>query len=507
MQTYKAYTALILSLGLLIFAPPSISRIYRPSDAQALTLAVIDANSSGQDDIIDLQGGIFEFVNDCDTTDDNDGTNASCSQVNALPVIADAEGAGKLSIINGVIERDLSTPVSIRRASDDFRLIEIASGGDLTLYNITLRNGNAFDLASQVPPPLANLADGGPRILEITSDDGGAIYNAGTLDIQNSTLSNNVADESGGAIYNADGATLSIQSSNINNNLARNNDDSENNEGGGGIFNASGGTITTISNTTIADNDSKGNGGGLNNHGATRHIFNSTFSSNFCCSVDVIGGICPDPSAGEGGGIYNALGSDVLQIVNSTIANNAALNGGGIANLANAQQGISDNIPNPSSGLHVHNSTISGNTASVEGGGIFNSDNGPATIDNLVSSIVAGNSDNDDENSPDVYDGTQDNILNESHNLIGNNSGSTGTFSNGINNDIVGDSVSPINPLLGPLGFNEGFTSTMALLPGSPAINHGLNPHALHYDQRRSPFARVKCSRPDIGAYELQRCF
>ena len=66
-----------------------------------------------------------------------------------------------------------------------------------------------------------------------------------------------------------------------------------------------------------------------------------------------------------------------------------------------------------------------------------------------------------------------------SHNLIGDGSG-------GLADSIIGD------PMLAPLADNGGPTQTMALLPGSPAIDTGSNALAvdangvaLAYDQRR----------------------
>jgi hypothetical protein len=55
-------------------------------------------------------------------------------------------------------------------------------------------------------------------------------------------------------------------------------------------------------------------------------------------------------------------------------------------------------------------------------------------------------------------------------------------------------------PKLGPLADNGGPTLTMALLPGSPAIDAGDNTVAQPTDQRRFP--RLVGSAIDIGAYE-----
>jgi hypothetical protein len=493
----------LLLLNLLLLAIGSQAAIYRPATSNDLINDIETANASAEDDIIDLQGNIFVFAANCATTD-GDSDTTCLSEVNALPVISPVATGGRLYIVNGGIERD-DDPDDDPDTDDanDFRLIEVAAEANLSLFNITLRNGNAVGLGGE------------EGILEVIADDGGAIYNFGYLSIQNSTLANNTADLSGGAIYNAVGATLVMQSSNINGNFSNNNEDGTRN-GGGGIFNV--GIIAGISNSTITNNQTAGFGAGINNQGEAHHIFNSTISTNYAC-ISVEGGICPEEAAtGRGGGIYNDSTATVLQIINSTISGNHALEGGGAFNdSVGVVARINDNIPTVTTGVHFYNTTISNNTAYEGGGGIYNTDlssaegNPPATIENLVSTIVANNTDTQlstaEDYAPDLFDGAVNNVTNESNNLIGNNAGSQSTFTNGVNEDIVGTDVAPIDPMLGALGFNEGFTDTMALLPGSPAINKGLNPFALFYDQRRKPFKRVKCSRPDIGAYELQRCF
>src|SRR5207244_3386220 len=78
---------------------------------------------------------------------------------------------------------------------------------------------------------------------------------------------------------------------------------------------------------------------------------------------------------------------------------------------------------------------------------------------------------------------------------------STGV-TNGVNGNQVGTSAQPIDPHLGVLQNNGGPTPTMALLPGSPAIDAGANNVAPSYDQRG--FARPVNGIADIGAYEFQ---
>ena len=64
---------------------------------------------------------------------------------------------------------------------------------------------------------------------------------------------------------------------------------------------------------------------------------------------------------------------------------------------------------------------------------------------------------------------------------------------------VVGDLFN-MNPLLGPLRDNGGPTPTQALLPGSPAIDHGDDAGCPTADQRGVP--RPRGAACDIGAYE-----
>jgi hypothetical protein len=89
------------------------------------------------------------------------------------------------------------------------------------------------------------------------------------------------------------------------------------------------------------------------------------------------------------------------------------------------------------------------------------------------------------------------------YNLIGDGTGMTGC-SNGVNGNQVGSASAPIDPLLEPLADNGGPTQTMALLPGSPAIDAGNNAYATDWDQRGAPFRRIVNGVIDIGAFEVQ---
>jgi len=133
----------------------------------------------------------------------------------------------------------------------------------------------------------------------------------------------------------------------------------------------------------------------------------------------------------------------------------------------------------------MDNSTVSGNPA----GGIVNG--GTATLQN---SIV--------DNNAGINCGGTITITSHGYNLSSDDTCKLNGPGDLNNHD----------PLLGPLQNNGGATQTMALLPGSPAIDGG-NPsgctdnqgHLLKTDQRGMPRPdpedRGGC---DVGAYERQ---
>ena len=82
------------------------------------------------------------------------------------------------------------------------------------------------------------------------------------------------------------------------------------------------------------------------------------------------------------------------------------------------------------------------------------------------------------------------------YNLIGDGSGGTGLVTG--NGNQVGTAASPIDPLLGLLQDNGGPTFTMALLPGSPALNNGDPAQLGQADQR----GVVRSGGVNIGAYQ-----
>jgi hypothetical protein len=185
----------------------------------------------------------------------------------------------------------------------------ILNYGTLTLQNSILTGNDSMTLG--YGGGLGNLW-GTASLTNVTftgnaAADGSAIYNTGTLTLQNSTINNNGGsdpDSSGGAITN-NGGQATIANSTLLGNHADN---------GGAIFNS--GTLTLQTSTLRANSGSvTGLGGGLFNGGGTATITNVTFTGN---------------DAGDGGAIYNTGG--VIYLYSSTLYDNASSGSSSVLN-------------------------------------------------------------------------------------------------------------------------------------------------------------------------------
>jgi hypothetical protein len=425
-----------------------------------LTLAnsTIDNNSaSGTASIYGGGGGIFNNGGTVTLTNSTITDNSSASWGGGI----DNEAGGTVTVTSSTIDNNSSRLGGGGIVNGGFGATN--PGGTVTVTNSTIANNSVT----------TTFADGGGGIdSEI----------AASLTIINSTIAANKSATGGGGINNFQG-TVTVNNSTIDNNSAAN--------GGGGIVNAGTETVDNlaipfgmleVTNSTISHNSASGSGGGIDND-ANAAITNSTIAYN--------------SSASGGGGIYNEsiAGGGTLKVTNSTIDNNSA----------------SGTDPNYGGGggiwtdgtVAVTNSTIAYNNAakSGESGGLHVAlfyYSGTTTLDNT---IVALNT-NGGAAADDIA-GTVTTV--SAYNLIG--TGGSGGLVNGVN----GNQVGVANPGLGKLADNGGPTQTIALLPGSPAIDKGTNALAvdpstgqpLTTDQRGTGFPRIVNGTVDIGAYEF----
>jgi len=214
---------------------------------------------------------------------------------------------------------------------------------------------------------------------------------------------------------------------------------------GGAIYNT--GDIS-INNSNFESNIAEIDGGAIYEDSSDlSSVYSTTFSNNGATHA--------------GGAIYNNSGSQLKVVVSTFYSNGAALDGGGIFN---------------DGSLLLQNSTFSGNSVgSGTGGGIHNHTSGFMMFSNTI-------------------------IANST---TGGDCVNSGLISSNINNLIEDNSCSPDlsgDPNLGSLEYNGGYTKTMALLPGSSAIDSGDDAECNSRDQRDVYVPQgAHC---DIGAYE-----
>ncbi len=355
---------------------------------------------------------------------------------------------------------------------------------------------------------------------------GAGIFNGGTTTLVNCTISGNSSGGSGGGLYNSDTGQLKVYGCTISGNTSVN--------AGAGVYNKG---TADLSDCTISGNSNDNSGGGVwNSFGETIDLSGCTISSN---SASIGGGLCNDGTATltdctisqntayKGGGVTNGPlhTTAVLALTGSTISdNNAMMGGGGAFNYGQAtltdstiaNNSVSQGIyPATSNGGGLDDSgtaslvacTISGNTSTGRGGGIYVGGPGTNAV-TLDSSIVA---DNDSAQtgasaSPnDIITGTAGTVVSGSYNLVG--IGGSAGLTDGTNGNIVLTSLADLG--LAPLGDYGGPTETIALRPGSTAIHGGsagmeiaAQGSALTTDQRGQP---LDTPIPDIGAYQTSQ--
>lgn len=307
----------------------------------------------------------------------------------------------------------------------------VVSFGTLTIVNTLVAENNALGGGDQL---VGNI---------------GGIATFGTATITNSVIEKNKATNFGGGLGVGPGATATVSESKISENTS---------SFGGGTVNAG---MLTITKSTVTLNIASGFGGGVgtlggNNLGKT-FIIESTISNNVA-------------TKDSGGGIGN---NGETTVTNSTVSGNSAQNfGGGLYNYDNSL-----------AILKINNTTVTNNTAK-QGAGLANDDSniGQAGTVEVFHTIVANQA-----LGPDCYG----DLTSLNHNL---QSGTICDFT-GVND------VANQNPLLAPLANNGGPTETHALGVTSPAINAGAATCNVDIDQRGLKRPVGLC---DIGSFENQ---
>src|SRR5438067_2140065 len=257
---------------------------------------------------------------------------------------------GPLPTITKNVTINGGTTVEIS-GNDAIRIFNVASGATLTLNNVTISHGKT------------------------ETDDGGAVSNFGTLNVNNAQFFANAtsASWSGSAILSW--GPLNIVNSEFANNTG----------GGGAVKPRSANAVTTISGSSFHDNLSIDTAGG--GYGGAMQLHDAPSVTVDKCDFE-------NNEAGTSGGAIHVDGGSALTLTNSTISSNRAdtPTGGGLDIRGSA---------------FISNSQIVSNTAPVGGAGI-NAEAG-AQVE-IVNSTIASNKALDytlnDPNSVDkVYGG------------------------------------------------------------------------------------------------------
>jgi CSLREA domain-containing protein len=292
---------------------------------------------------------------------------------------------------------------------------------------------------------------------------------------------------------------------------------------GGAVFSAAAGADLTISDAVVS-NSNAGNVGGICSLGPSLTVERSTVSGN----------AATDSSSG-GGGIYARY---QLYIVDSTISGNTAEFGGGVYPRYSGGTSPNDYHRGPHT---IRNSTIVGNTATRNGGGVyFYGAVYEADRLTIESSTIAGNNALGSASGPGGYGGgvrsadfgygylgaVLDNTIVAGNTAANGDPDVSGDLldasfsliqdpgSAGITEGVTDSNIYAVDPLLAPLADNGGPTQTQALaFNTSPALDKGMA-GALSTDQRGEtrPFdlptipnsSAAGADGSDIGAVEMQ---
>lgn len=357
-----------------------------------------------------------------------------------------------------------------------YRIFTVNGSKSLTLKDITLTEALTTDEGGAIRNFGTLYVSNCKFIFNRSNAGGGAIYNFGVADISGSEFSYNISS-TGGAIMNP--GILGLSSTKFLVNLAdvqssggaiwssgpviiSASEFRQNKAGSGGAIHAKRIVDTTtlsIGGSLFEENLTLGeypdaNGGALlvNNLAAT--VATSTFSKN----------------GGQSGGAIFVMPQGALTLTNSTLRDNSqTTNGAGLYNQGTA---------------HLTNVTFRNNSAGNTGGGIENANSANNHL-NLKNVIVADSKSGGNCNFAKAPDSLNLNL--SSDNSCGFGAGRDG-----------------VKIKMGPLETNGGPTLTHRLLPGSPAIDNGTNQGAPVTDQRG--VSRPQNNVWDVGAFEFQPC-
>lgn len=371
---------------------------------------------------------------------------------------------GRLTVLNSKFNNNISSKAgqfdgggAIFSKSESTVIVDRS-----TFTGNTAANGGAINSLLSNLTVTNSTFSGNKSVVTGSGGGGGAIYfdgangDNGKITIRGNSFTNNTAILQGGAIFSQ--LYNRITSIVDKNTFTGNSVTGTGNQGfGGAIFN-SGGVLAGLTGFT----------GGANSTVLT--VTNSTFSTN--------------TASNQGGGLWNGNGATV-NIINSTFFGNQAVS-------SDQKNGLGGAIMRTSGKINITNSTIAGNVAGFQGGGIVG-----GTDTKITNVILANNVANNGGNNWNIKNNCFDQMTNG-----GNNLQFPAKNPNDPSDQDCAAGILTSDPKLGQLANNGGATQTIALLAGSPAINAGNNATCPAIDQRG--VARPQGGICDIGAFELK---
>lgn len=406
---------------------------------------------------------------------------------------ADNIDVGTFSDLNNALKNTTAVGVNLTNDITWTSKITLGSGtgADKISSDVTI-NGNNFSINSNNTQHLGldiskntNLTINNVSINNFDGNPswGGALYNSGTLKIENVTFSNNKSQNpavGGGAIANAESGIAELSG-----NLGFSNNT---NSLGGAIYNSSKMTITS-DDANFKSNQSLSTDGGAiwnGNRSNSNEAGDLTLSGKFIFEEN--------NSKRNGGAIYNAAKMDITTNDETSIFNkNTTTNGGGaaIANVEGGEANLKGNY------------TFSNNTSNYSGGAIYNS--AQMTIESTDKTSFTDNTARADYshggaiwNGEDYKFGSGDFTLSGQFDFENNKAGVGGAIYNAANMSIINNNLvettfkgnSSINGAGGAI-FNSGmlaisgdykFENNTAANSGGAIYNEGAMSLAGTYD-------------------------
>jgi CSLREA domain-containing protein len=439
----------------------------RDNDGDGLADWPADPGCTDGDDPLEIAQSATIHVT---TTADELATNGNCSLREAiraanLDLAVDACEAG--GVADSILLPEGTYPLSLAGAGEDDGLT-----GDLDVRA-------ALALVGQGAGAVIDASGLGDRVLHVRPS--GADVDAVLLNL---TLRGGDAggSDGGGLLVESAGGfhpTTTVEDCAIESNTAASG-------GGVRIAHPLGGTAT-LSRTAIRTNTATGTGaGGLDAEGPSVSLLDSAVEGN--TAVSGAGGIADrqwllvrhstiagNQSASGPGGI--GVSQAYLSLGNATVSGNTTGGAGG---------GLAAGDASSWAAVDVLFTTIAGNAA-AQGGGLQVGAAAQTTFA-LGASVIAGNTAAAD---PDVGGA----VASGGDNVVGQQGASTGW----VASDQVGTVGAPLDAKLGPLATNGGPTRTHALLAASPALD-GADCQGVIRDQRNVP--RPYGAACDAGALE-----